>query len=188
MIRHAGIQDVPAIQKIISDCADYGLMLHRSLAFLYEHLRDFHVALDGGKVVGVCGLNIVWANLAEVYALTVAADYRGKGLGRRLVLSCVDEAEELGIKRVFALTYEKEFFARAGFAVVDRQTLPLKVWSDCVRCAKNQACDEIAMIRVLEDVDETATAQPAAPLPGTYEVPVVLSVAQVRRAKMDEAQ
>jgi amino-acid N-acetyltransferase len=188
MIRHAGVQDIPAVAKIINDAAEYGLMLHRSLSHLYEHVRDFHVVEEKGRVVGVCGLSIVWGNLAEVYALAVAPDCRKRGLGRQLVLSCVDEAEELGIRRLMTLTYEKDFFARAGFKVVDRQELPLKVWSECVRCAKNQACDEVAMIRELEDVPDAAATQPSAPAAGTYEVPVTLAMSAVRRPVMDKPQ
>ena len=188
MIRRAGIQDVPAFGKIINDCAEYGLMLHRSMSYLYEHIRDFHVAVDADKVVGVCGLNIVWANLAEVYSLAVAPDYRGRGLGRTLVLSCVDEGEELGIRRLMTLTYEKDFFAKLGFEVVDRQQLPLKIWSECVRCSKNQACDEIAMIRVLDEVPEIAIVQPDQAVSGPYEVPVTLAMSALRRPKMDEPQ
>lgn len=184
MIRRAAIQDVPAIAKIINDCAEYGLMLHRSLSYLYEHVRDFHVAEEHGKVVGVCGLNVVWGNLAEVYSLAVAPEFRGKGLGRRLVLSCVDEAEELGIRKLMTLTYEKDFFARCGFTIVDRQELPLKVWSECVRCSKNQACDEIAMVRILEDVPDLVSTP--APPAGPYEVPVTLAMSAVRRPRMDE--
>jgi amino-acid N-acetyltransferase len=158
------------------------------MAYLYEHLRDFHVAEEAGRVVGVCGLNIVWANLAEVYALAVAPDWRGRGLGRQLVLSCVDEAEELGVRKLMVLTYEKNFFGRVGFVELDRQELPLKVWSECVRCAKNQACDEVAMMRVLEEVPEAVVPQPGAPPAGSYEVPVTLAMSALRRPKMDEPQ
>ncbi|MBI1338223.1 MAG: N-acetyltransferase [Phycisphaera sp.] len=198
MIRRASIPDIPAIGQIINDAAEYGLMLHRSWAYLYEHLRDFHVAVEEGQTVGVCGLNIVWANIAEVYSLVVAPSWRGKGLGRQLVLSCIDEAEELGIKRLMTLTYERVFFERLGFEVVDRQTLPLKVWSECVRCSKSEACDEIAMVRVIEDVVEQNAPKPPTPAPHEYEVPVVLgnTVRQeaavfdpsVRREPMDEPQ
>jgi amino-acid N-acetyltransferase len=174
MIRHAGIQDVRAIGRIINDAAEYGLMLHRSWQELYENVRDFQVAIENDQVVGVCGLKIVWANLAEVYALAVAPQWRGKGIGRRLVLSCVDEAEELGIQRLMTLTYEQRFFERCGFHVVDRQNLPLKVWSECIRCPKNQACDEIAMIRELE-VPEIEGFKDEPPNVH-YEVPVTLRV------------
>ncbi|MEX0654965.1 MAG: N-acetyltransferase [Phycisphaeraceae bacterium] len=174
MIRRAHIADVPAMAQIINDCAEYGLMLPRSLASLYENVRDFHVAIDDDAgVVGVCGLAVVWANLAEVYALAVSPTCRGRGLGRQLVLTCVDEAEELGVKRLMTLTYEQAFFQKLGFAVIDRQQLPLKVWSECVRCPKNQACDEIAMVRVIEDVPELNVPRPAAPPADQYIVPTV---------------
>lgn len=179
LVRHAQIGDIPAAQRIINDAAEYGLMLPRSLASMYEDLRDFHVAVvpeaEGERVIGVCGLKIVWANLAEVFALAVSPEARGRGVGRQLVLSCVDEAEELGIRRLMTLTYQREFFEKLGFAVVDRQRLPLKVWSECVRCPKNQACDEIAMIRVLEDVPEPEAVEPSAPPAEEYVVPVVLT-------------
>jgi amino-acid N-acetyltransferase len=174
-IRRAGVQDVAAFGKIINDCAEYGLMLHRSPSYLYEHVRDFHVCLVDGQVAGVCGLNIVWANLAEVYALAVSPNFRGKGLGKRLVLTCIDEAEELGIKKLMTLTYEKDFFHRCGFTVVDRMSLPHKVWSECVRCPKNQACDEIAMIRELDVPDLSPAEVMEAPI-ARYDVPVPLIV------------
>lgn len=178
-IRRAAITDVPVFGKIINDAAEYGLMLHRSLADLYENVRDFHVAVEDGRVIGVCGLRIMWANLAEVYSLAVAPEQRGRGLGKRLVLACVDEAEELSIRKLMTLTYEREFFARLGFTVVDRQQLPLKVWSECVRCAKNQACDEVAMVRIIEEVPELHAGDTPRPFPppgDRYVVPVPLRV------------
>jgi amino-acid N-acetyltransferase len=179
MIRRATIDDVPKIGKIINDCAEYGLMLHRSLAYLYEHVRDFHVAEEDGQVVGVCGLNIIWANLAEIYALAVAPTCRGKGLGRLLVEACVAEATALGLQKLMSLTYERAFFEKLAFNVVDRQTLPMKVWSECARCPKNLACDEIAMIRLL-DVPSIRIPQTDPPSEGAYEVQVVLGVRRGR--------
>ncbi|MFN3168451.1 MAG: N-acetyltransferase [Phycisphaeraceae bacterium] len=184
MIRGATVADVPAMAQIINDAAEFGLMLPKSLAALYENVREFHVAVEGGRgegtgnskerVVGVCGLSIVWANLAEVASLAVRKDQRGKGLGKQLVQTVLDEAKQLGIPRVMTLTYERAFFEKLGFAVLDRQELPLKVWSECVRCPKNQACDEIAMVRRIEGVPEPEGA-PAPPRPTRYEVPVVLT-------------
>jgi amino-acid N-acetyltransferase len=152
MIRPAAIADVPAMGRIINDAAEFGLMLPKSAAVLYENLREFVVAIEGDRVVGVCGLSIIWADLAEVVSLAVEVSQRGKGLGKRLVEACINDARRLGIRRVMSLTYEQNFFEKLGFRVVDRQELPLKVWADCVRCPKNEACDEIAMIRVLEEV------------------------------------
>lgn len=185
MIRRAHVADVPAFGKLINDAAEFGLMLPRSYESLYENLRDFHVAIDDtdrGRVVGVCGLGVVWANLAEIYALVVAPDQRGKGLGRRLAEHCVAEAEQLGVRKLMTLTYEQTFFEKLGFTVVDRQQLPLKVWSECVRCPKNQACDEIAMIRELTHVPEVTAPQPETPPPDRYVIPLTLSVGRARAA------
>jgi len=178
MIRTARIADVPALGKIINDAAEFGLMLPRSYAQLYENVREFQVAVDEdtGQVIGVCGLSIIWADLAEVVALAVDRRHRGKGIGRRLVEACLDEARRLGVRRVMSLTYEKAFFERLGFEVVDRVNLPHKVWADCVRCPKNEACDEIAMIRLFDDVPEPEA--PAPPISRQYDVPVTLTTSK----------
>jgi len=150
--------------SIINDAAELGLMLHISHAKLYENLRAFHVVEDPatGEVVATGGLSIIWANLAEVVALAVHPSQRGKGLGRQLVEAAVHQARELGIRQVMSLTYEQAFFERLGFSVIDRHQLPMKVWADCVHCPKNNACDEIAMVRVLDDVSEAPGPAPAA--------------------------
>jgi len=187
-IRSARVGDIARVAEIINDYAEQGLMLHRSHAELYERLRDYVVAEVGGRVVGICGLRILWANLAEVYALAVAREANGGGIGRRLVAGCGEEAERLGIRKLFALTYERRFFERCGFEVVDRhKTLPLKVWSECVRCPKNQMCDEIAMVRVLEHVPEVAAPpNPRASEPGRYDVPVLSdSIRKIERDAID---
>jgi amino-acid N-acetyltransferase len=190
-IRRADVRDIEPLGQIINDCAEFGQMLHRSHAFLYEHVRDFLVADDDGRVVGVCGLSVVWANLAEVYSLAVLPECRGKGTGKQLVMACIDEARKLSIRRVMTLTYEKAFFERCGFSVVDRLSLPLKVWSECLRCSKNQACDEIAMHHVLEDVPDVGAPKPELPSSDEYVVPVTITVGKQSRGPrepMDEPQ
>ena len=170
-LRSARIDDVPAIGAIINDAAEFGLMLPKSWAELYENVREFQVGVDGDAVVGVGGLSIIWANLAEVVSLAVRPAYRGRGLGRQLVEACLAEARALNIRRVMTLTYEQAFFEKLGFAVLDRQELPLKVWADCVRCPKNEACDEIAMVKVFEDLPEVEGPPPTAS--SSVEPPVV---------------
>ena len=166
--------------RIINDAAEFGLMLPKSAAVLYENLREFVVVEDddSGEVVGVCGLSIIWADLAEIVSLAVDPAQRGRGLGGALVEACLEEARAIGIPRVMSLTYQRAFFERLGFGVVDRQELPLKVWADCVRCPKNEACDEIAMIRVLEGVrapEGVGEAPARGPGVARYEAPVVLT-------------
>ena len=172
MIRPATIDDVPQMQAIINSHAELGRMLFKSLADLYEHLRDFAVYDDGtGRVAGCVGLAIIWADLAEVRSLAVAESARGRGIGTRLVQWCVDEARRLRIRRLMSLTYEQRFHERLGFAVVDKETLPLKVWTDCVRCPKKDNCDEIAMVLTLTDVPVPAVARP--PRPAGVSMPVL---------------
>lgn len=172
-LRPVTIADVPAAVGIVNEYAERGLMIHRSRAEMYSRLRDFVVAEEQGQVIGVCGLRIMWANLAEVYSLAVAGDARGKGVGRAMVEAVIADARRLEIRRLFALTYERTFFERVGFEVVDRRTLPLKVWGECIRCPKHEACDEIAVICELADVtDHGQAATPALEADGAYDVPV----------------
>jgi amino-acid N-acetyltransferase len=96
-------------------------------------------------VVGTVCLHICWEDLAEVRSLAVAEDQGGKGIGRQLVQACLDEARQLGLKRVFALTYKPGFFEKLGFHTIEKSELPHKIWGDCMKCAKFPECDEIAM-------------------------------------------
>jgi amino-acid N-acetyltransferase len=179
MIRPATIYDVPRIQEIINSHAELGRMLFKSLAQLYENLRDFAVfEAEGdacgpaGAIVGCTALSIIWADLAEVRSLAVDDACRGKGIGRHLVEWTVEEARRLRIRKIMSLTYEQTFFEKLGFQGVEKDTLPLKVWSDCVRCPKRDGCDEIAMVRVLEDVPEVNAAA-APPTPRGVSIPVL---------------
>ncbi len=152
MIRFATIHDVPEIQRIVNSHAELGKMLFKSYAELYENLRAFAVFERDGKVVGCVALGLIWADLAEVRSLAVDDNYRGQGIGKALVQWCIADARRLEIRKLMSLTYEKTFFEKLGFKVVEKDTLPLKVWSDCVKCPKNDNCDEIAMVHELADV------------------------------------
>jgi amino-acid N-acetyltransferase len=144
-IRKARISDVEIIHGLISLYAGQ-IMLARSRSELYESLRDFFVAENGGGAVVACaGLEIAWADLAEVKSLAVEKSHQQQGIGRAIVGACLDEARDLGIKRVFALTYQVDFFLKLGFKKIPKEQLPHKIWSDCLKCAKFPDCDEVAM-------------------------------------------
>jgi amino-acid N-acetyltransferase len=175
MIRPATIHDVPRIQEIVNSHAELGKMLFKSYAHLYESLRDFAVYELDGYVVGCTALAIIWADLVEVRSLAVDEQYTGRGIGRRLVEWCVDEARRLQIRKLMSLTYEQKFFEKLGFVVVDKDSLPLKVWSDCVRCPKRDGCDEIAMVRELSDVPMIVMPT-APPTPRGVSIPVLENV------------
>lgn len=150
MIRKARIADASAIHQLLLEHASQGLMLSRSLAEIYQAIRSFYVIEQDGEVVGTVSLQVWWLDLAEVRSLVVSSALAGKGCGRRLVQCCIDEARDLGIRQVFALTYQEAFFSRLGFSVIEKSELPQKIWGDCMQCPKFPNCDEIAMAVDLE--------------------------------------
>lgn len=148
ILRKAAIADVKSIHRLLMDCAGKRLLLPRSFNELYSHLRDFVVAEEPetGRVAGCCALTITWEELAEVRSLVVAEDIQGRGLGRKLVEFCVSDALTFGIYKVFALTYQVQFFQKLGFSEVSKDVLPQKVWADCLKCPQFPECDEVAMM------------------------------------------
>ena len=150
MIRKARLDDVKEIQKLIKQYATKGGILPRSLSELYDHLRDFFVYTKNRKVIGICALHLSWEDLAEIRSLAVKEEDRKKGLGAKLVKACLDESKSLGVRRVFALTYEPVFFERLGFKRVDKTILPHKIWTDCLKCVKFPDCDEIALVKEID--------------------------------------
>jgi amino-acid N-acetyltransferase len=147
VIRRALIADAEQIQHLINQFADAGRLLPRSLSEIYDNLRDFHV-YEGRDhhIGGVCALHICWEGLSEIRSLAVAQGERKKGVGTKLVEACLEEARHLGVTQVFLLTYIPPYFERAGFRLVEKSTLPHKIWADCIRCVKFPDCDETAMI------------------------------------------
>ena len=158
MIRRASVQDVPAICALIRAYASRELMLPRSLASLYEHVRDFLVYEQDDQVAACAALHVIWEDLGEVRSVAVGDGHQGKGIGRQLVDRCLGEAVELGLKRVFTLTYQVDFFRKMGFVEIDKSELPHKIWNDCVHCPKFPDCDEVAMTRRLPDPASSPTA------------------------------
>ncbi|MGQ9683549.1 MAG: N-acetyltransferase [Anaerolineae bacterium] len=145
-VRPARLADVEAIVELVNGYAAKGEMLPKSLNQVYQNLRDFVVAEEKGEIVGCGALHVLWADLAEVRSLAVAEAYRRRGVGAQIVRTLLQDARRLGLPQVFALTYKPSFFARLGFAEIEREMLPRKVWGDCIDCAKFPHCDETAMI------------------------------------------
>jgi amino-acid N-acetyltransferase len=149
-LRKASIKDVGRIQALVNHYASKETMLGLSLSEIYDQIRDFTVA-EGPRraLIGVCALHVIWDDLAEIRSLAVDPKIRRRGVGRALVEHCIDEARALQIPKVFALTYQAEFFRRSGFERVEKADLPHKVWRDCLKCSKFPHCDETAVLRVL---------------------------------------
>ena len=148
-MRKARIGDVPQIHALVNNFAGKGEMLGRSRSELYEGLRDFFVVEQDGKILGCSALHINWEDLAEVRSLAVLPELHGKGMGKTLVKACIEEARSLGIARVYALTYRPAFFEGIGFSRIPKESLPHKVWGDCLKCPQFPNCDEDAVIMEL---------------------------------------
>lgn len=146
IFRKAKITDVEEIHALINYYADRGLMLARPRTQLYEGLREFTIAEDQGRLIGAGSLHITWNNLAEIRALAVTPEHCKNGTGRKLVNMFLEEARELALPRVFALTYQQNFFEKCGFNTIPKESLPQKVWKECVNCPKFPNCEEIAMV------------------------------------------
>ena len=97
-------------------------------------------------------LQFCWEDLAEIRSLAVYPDHLGKNIGSKLTLAALTEARAFSIKKVFTLTYRPEFFKKLGFNQIDRADLPLKIWADCILCIKFPDCDEIAMMKEMDQV------------------------------------
>ena len=150
MVRSAKISDARPIHKLLLQYARDGLVLPRSLSDIYECIRNFYVFEgEDGAVIGAVCLQISWEDLAEVRSLVVAEQASGRGIGRQLVDQCLDEAKEIGLQKVFALTYKVTFFEKLGFHEIEKSELPHKIWGDCVKCAKFPECDETAMMTII---------------------------------------
>ncbi len=145
-VRKARIADVKAIQKLINSYARKHKIIPRSLNDLYEKIRDLTVYVNKKDTIqGVCGLHVAWEDLAEIRSLAVSTRSQSKGIGTALVENAINEAKELGVRKVFVLTYYPEYFKRFGFEEVDKAKLPHKIWADCLNCHKFPECDETAV-------------------------------------------
>jgi amino-acid N-acetyltransferase len=144
-IRNAKTSDASAISQLVASHAEFDRMLFQPVSDVYEYLQAFKVAQIDSVIAGCCALQVVWAELGEIKSLAVKEEYFSQGIGRKLVEACIGQARELGVKKIFILTLEPVFFEKMGFSHVEMDSLPMKVWSDCASCSKQDHCDEVAM-------------------------------------------
>ncbi len=145
-LKKASVKDAKAIHSLVNKFAKKDDMLPRSLNEIYENIRDFIVCVNNESIVAVSALHILWEDLAEIRSVAVRNKYQGMGIGKKLLKHCLKEAKSLGIKQVFALTYHPEFFTELGFENIDKNSLPHKIWGECLKCHKFPECDESAVM------------------------------------------
>ncbi|MFM9279810.1 N-acetyltransferase [Paenibacillus jiagnxiensis] len=149
LCRNAVPEDVEPLYQMISGYAERGIMLPRSREVLRRQLDTFIVAEVDGEVVGCGSLCKLGSDLVEVRSLGISEGYKGMGIGSKLVNGLIEEAKRQNIPKIMALTYEVSFFIKNGFEVVNKEIFPEKVWTDCIHCSKQHACDEIAVLKML---------------------------------------
>ena len=146
-VREATEADVKKIHELLVIYSKKAIVLARSEEDIRFYLGNFLVAEVGGTVRGCAAARDFGNGLLEVRSMVVEPEFQGKGIGRAMI-----EALIAGLRvkrtqfRLFALTYQVEFFKALGFQVVDRSLFPEKIWSDCAKCPKNDCCDETAML------------------------------------------
>ncbi len=145
----ASMRDIAAILELINSYAAEGIMLPRTEFEMSQHIRDFSVAHQDGRLAGCAALHFYTPTSAEVRSLAVEPEMTQHGVGRVLVEALEREARARNLESIFAFTYVPGFFHKLGFSEVEQGELPLKVWKDCLRCSKFQNCDEIAVVKRL---------------------------------------
>ncbi len=152
VLRNAEIDDVPKIYDLIKYWADQGRMLVRSHELLYATLSEYLLLLTPeNEIAGCVGLHRMADDLAEVRGLAIHPNFKGKGLGKRLVLGAEETGKNIGLSRLFAWTYEQVFFEKCGFGRIPREeaTLPTEVHAECQRCPFQTNCQEIPMLKLI---------------------------------------
>ena len=144
-IRKAKFEDAEAIQNLILLYTEDGQVLYRSLEEIRQVIRTFLVCEKDGQLIGACSLKNDWKPLMEVRSLAVHPRYKRQGIGTALVQECIEEALEASAETLFVLTYATSMFSKLGFEVVEKDSLPLKIWNDCQTCLHRENCDETAM-------------------------------------------
>lgn len=149
-IRRAKTSDVKSIRDLVKPLANERVLLEKEAVAYYENLQEFFIADDAdGNVIGCGGLHVMWEDIAEVRTLASNEAWRGRGVGRLLLQRLLQEARELGVSRVFCLTFEVDFFIRNGFTVMAEQSaVDPEVYSELLRSTDEGVAEFLDLARV----------------------------------------
>ncbi|MDO5493260.1 MAG: amino-acid N-acetyltransferase [Nesterenkonia sp.] len=150
VLRRARTPDVRRILDLARPLVERRVLVAKEAVSYYESLQEFHVAeSDGGDVVGFGALHVMWEDLAEVRTLAASEDWLGTGVGGALLHRLLDDARELGVSRVFCLTFEVEFFTRHGFRIMENQEqVDPEVYSELLRSQDEGVAEFLDLARV----------------------------------------
>jgi amino-acid N-acetyltransferase len=145
--RKAILPDARHIHELIAAYSGDGTVLSRTLAEICENVRDFIVLEEDQKIIGCGALHLYGSHLAEIRSITIAPARQRKGGGTRLIRSLLLEAKRHRVGCVCLFTRKPAFFERLGFRMAQRESLPDKIYKDCLACPRLHCCDEFAMVR-----------------------------------------
>jgi amino-acid N-acetyltransferase len=132
-IRSARTSDIKGIRKLIDTYAIGGRLLTKETVTLYESVQEFTVAIENNEVVGCGALHVLWEDLAEVRTVAVLERLRGKGVGHQIMQAIEERAGVIGVKRIFCLTFETQFFGRHGFEEIQGTPVDADVYAELLR-------------------------------------------------------
>ena len=132
-VRPARTSDIKGIHSLIANFASDGRMLQKETVTLYESVQEFMVAVEDGVVVGCGALHVLWEDLAEVRSVAITENLRGKGIGNQILERIIDRARELGLARIFCLTFETKFFGRHGFEEIQGTPVEPEVYAQLLK-------------------------------------------------------
>ena len=150
-IRRARTADVRSIRELIDLYATERRLLSKATVALYEDVQEFWVARDGDTVVGCGALHVMWEDLAEVRTVAVHPSVRGRKIGHQLVAALLSVARDLGVRKVFCLTFETAFFASFGFVPIDGAPVPAKVYEELLRSYDEGVAEFLDLERVKQN-------------------------------------
>ena len=159
MIRAANYRDAEPIQNLLRIFSETGKVLFRSLNEIRGNITDFQVYEKNNQIMAICSLKTDQDQLAELRSLVVDPRYSGLGIGSKMIESSIEKAIFTSTSTLFVLTYSVSMFKRLGFEIVNKETLPHKVWNDCKACLHQTTCDETAMILPLVSLRTTRSIQ-----------------------------
>ena len=148
VVRRARTADVRGIRRLVDAYSMDRILLSKATVTLYEDVPEFWVAGHDGAVVGCGALHVMWEDLAEIRTLAVDPLWRGRKIGVRIVAELLTEARRLGVRRVFVLTFAREFFARFGFAEIDGAPVPPDVYEQLLRSYDEGVAEFLDLDRV----------------------------------------
>ncbi len=149
-VRRARTSDVKSIRELVKPLAKDRVLLEKEAVAYYENLQEFFVAEDeNGNVIGCGGLHVMWEDIAEVRTLASDGAWRGQGVGHKILDRLLIEAQELGVERVFCLTFEVDFFIRHGFSIMKEQSaVDPEVYSELLRSTDEGVAEFLDLARV----------------------------------------